>query len=186
MFCLSFRTCCTRYRPLSCSSLPLLYVPAWVSSALGQIVGARGYCAWHCSASPPHPQTPSPVLVSLWMSRRKNPPPAFDRAAPGEESCIPTALGSLGFHTYTAHRHTKVCCSQPTAGRELYIHIEISVHIEISMAIPEEQPQDGFSCIYKHLGDSASLPALPPFVTKTHSHLCAPPCRCTLSKQSTV
>lgn len=51
---------------------------------------------------------------------------------------MPMALGSLGFHIYTAHRHTEVCCSQPTAEMELYVHTEISVHIEISVAFLEE------------------------------------------------
>lgn len=159
MFCLSFWTCCTRYRPLSCPSLPLLYVLAWVSSALGQIVGARGYCAWHCSASPPHPQTPSPVLVSLWMSRRKNPPPAFDRAAPREVSCIPTALGSLGFHTYTDthrhsdtqtdHKHTPACSHL----NSLYTHVHLH------------------TCVHSHV--------YVPCATWCHTHVCALPSSCT-------
>lgn len=177
MLCLSFWTC---------AALDL--GPSSVLSCLGQLfIGANIWgkrilwMALLCLSS-----RPSPVLTCLWTSHQKNPPPAFFRAAPKEMSCMPMAWGSSGFHTCTAHRHTKMCCSQPSAEMELYVHTEIPVHIEISAAFSEEQPQDGFSCIYMHLADSPSLPVLPPIVTKTHSHPCSPPCRCTLSKQSTV
>lgn len=101
VFCLSFWTC---------AALDLR--PSSVHFCLGQLcTGANSWAKrilWmvllYLSSRP------SPVLTCLWMSDQKNPPPALDRAAPREVSCMSLALEAQGF-TPTQHTGTPRCAA---------------------------------------------------------------------------